>query len=616
MYQCLGQVIHQTLLLLAFTLPFLMKGLGTKLGQHQCVLCMTSGVRGSATSINSCTLTAETSYPTVICCLLLMNVNVSFSQEVATLWMIWLVIYWTVLIQATYWVVLNWIQLSRFSHSKCSNFQWSSHQPLYTHCDPLLEKWCPPGWSLMKWCIHGLPCHSYVPHVPFPPFPPYVPRTHRLPCTPHVPCPPYVPCAPLDGTIPGMVEGEDNMGWCQDSMWTRFKCPDLVGWGGTWCSSLLSHTWSRAITLPWGQVSDHLPTSVPQCLSLHWCHWTPHWGLPLSSVWAHNMLHLLHSIRTPLLLLQPPRCSKLKPGLDHMTQLPTSLLPPPHGWWVSHLFMLIVLTRACRKVSCILNSWQPVAEYFLWMLSSFGGRAKSDCVDLIVIWLLLDSRVTCKRSDGFKSFTWSTTATTVPSTPQGSNREPEADSAAAGLNTTRAQVSEEGEGTGCKCGVPTMHPPPLPHYEGCPEPHDRVSGWEGMHMWVKFWNVFVYLPVITVFPFLCILACLIIWLWGTLNIVPFPPSTLPPFHPFSFSLLRLSHPPDPHCVSSRQIILHWKNCQRIDCPVCLPLKHQAGQFFDSCEYTEFTSLPRNLLMKSDNYYMCTPPHEVVHIVLH
>ena len=29
MYQCLGQVIHQTLL---FTLPFLMKGLGTKLG--------------------------------------------------------------------------------------------------------------------------------------------------------------------------------------------------------------------------------------------------------------------------------------------------------------------------------------------------------------------------------------------------------------------------------------------------------------------------------------------------------------------------------------------------------------------------------------------------------
>ena len=53
MYQCLGQVIHQTLLLLAFTLPFLMKGLGTKLGQHQYVLYMTSGVRGSATSMYS-----------------------------------------------------------------------------------------------------------------------------------------------------------------------------------------------------------------------------------------------------------------------------------------------------------------------------------------------------------------------------------------------------------------------------------------------------------------------------------------------------------------------------------------------------------------------------------
>ena len=46
-------------------------------------------------------------------------------------------------------------------------------------------------------------------------------------------------------------------------------------------------------------------------------------------------------------------------------------------------------------------------------------------------------------------------------------------------------MPEVGGRAGCKLGVSTMHPPPLPYNERCFEPHERLLGWEIMHMWVQ-----------------------------------------------------------------------------------------------------------------------------------
>jgi hypothetical protein len=33
----------------------------------------------------------------------------------------------------------------------------------------------------------------------------------------------------------------------------------------------------------------------------------------------------------------------------------------------------------------------------------------------------------------------------------------------------------------------------------------------------------------------------------------------------------------PHCATSRQIITHWKNCTKEECPVCNPVKKYVNQ---------------------------------------
>ena len=238
-----------------------------------------------------------------------------------------------------------------------------------------------------------------------------------------------------------------------------------------------------------------------------------------------------------------------------------------------------------------------------------------------------------------------TISTTAPSKPpwrRGPNvgsREAKADSATTGLVTARTQVSAEGEGAGCKRGLPTVHPPSLPHHEGRPEPHDRVQGWEIMPMWVKV----MYFPNYLLATFTSLMLTLwdtrfqslatsklavgnynqfrvyepregACWGWkdtpsksivvfsllvarplqSAVHVFLFPLSLLPPLSPSRSPLCLLT---SDH-ISLEELSEIWMSClhatEALFCGPAISGNRSVFWFNNLVSLTEFTSLPRNL----------------------